>query len=81
MIGFESDEAVLQKLREWVTRITDDELIQFGKSVAIERRPNRNIERQLEEAGKLCPKEDDGALLFLFSPPLRTRCRHSRWRI
>jgi hypothetical protein len=34
MIGFESDEAVLQKLRERLRKMSDDELIQFGKSVA-----------------------------------------------
>ncbi len=31
MIGFESDEAILQKLRERLRRMTDEELIRFGK--------------------------------------------------
>jgi hypothetical protein len=33
MIGFESDEAVLHKLRERLRSMTDNELIQFGKTV------------------------------------------------
>jgi len=33
MIGFESDEAILQKLRERLRRMTDEELIKFGKDV------------------------------------------------
>jgi len=33
MIGFESDEAILQKLRERFRSMTDAELIQFGKTV------------------------------------------------
>jgi hypothetical protein len=34
MIGFESDEAVLQKLRERLRNMTDAELIHFGKTVS-----------------------------------------------
>ena len=33
MIGFESDEEILQKLRERLRRMTDEELIKFGKDV------------------------------------------------
>jgi len=33
MIGFESDEAILQKLRERLRSMTDEELIKFGKQV------------------------------------------------
>jgi len=33
MIGFESDEAILQKLQERLRSMTDAELIQFGKTV------------------------------------------------
>jgi hypothetical protein len=33
MIGFESDETILQKLRERLRNMTDAELIQFGKTV------------------------------------------------
>jgi hypothetical protein len=33
MIGFESDEAILEKLRERLPSMTDDELIQFGKQL------------------------------------------------
>ena len=54
MIGFESDEAVLQKLRERLRNITDNELIQFGKSVAkLSAGPagtSNPFQRQLEEA-------------------------------
>ena len=34
MIGFESDEAILQKLRERLSSMTDNELIQFGRTVS-----------------------------------------------
>ena len=48
MIGFESDEAILQKLRERLRRMTDEELIRFGKEV---RKLSENpFRRQLEEA-------------------------------
>ena len=33
MIGFESDEAILQKLRERLRHMTDEKLIRFGKKV------------------------------------------------
>jgi hypothetical protein len=33
MIGFESDEAILQKLRERLRSMTDAELIEFGKTI------------------------------------------------
>jgi hypothetical protein len=33
MIGFESDEAILQKLQERLRSMTDAELIEFGKTV------------------------------------------------
>jgi hypothetical protein len=33
MIGFESDEAILHKLRERLHNMTDAELIQFGKTL------------------------------------------------
>ncbi len=34
MIGFESDEAILQKLRKRLSSMTDNELIQFGRTVS-----------------------------------------------
>ena len=34
MIGFESDEAILQKLGERLSSMTDNELIQFGTMVS-----------------------------------------------
>jgi uncharacterized protein HemY len=47
-ISFQSDEAVLEMLRERLHRMTDEELIRFGKEV---RRPAENpFQRQLEEA-------------------------------
>ena len=48
MIGFESDEAILQKLRERLRRMTDEELIKFGKDVR--RLAENPFQRQLEEA-------------------------------
>ena len=33
MIGFESDQAILQKLRQRLRRMTDEELVKFGKQV------------------------------------------------
>jgi hypothetical protein len=48
MIGFESDEAILQKLRERLRRMTDEELIRFGKDVR--RLAENPFQRQLEEA-------------------------------
>jgi hypothetical protein len=50
MIGFESDEAILQKLRERLRRMTDEELIKFGKDVR--RLAENPFQRQLEEARK-----------------------------
>ena len=47
-ISFQSDEEVLRKLRDRLCKMTDDELIQFGKEV---RRIAENpFQRQLEEA-------------------------------
>jgi hypothetical protein len=34
MIGLESDEAILQNLRERLSGMTDNELIQFGRTVS-----------------------------------------------
>ena len=48
MIGFESDEAILQKLRERLRSITDEELIKFGRDVR--RLAENPFQRQLEEA-------------------------------
>jgi len=54
MIGFESDEAILQKFRERLRSMTDAELIQFGKTVRGlsegSTRTSNPFERQLEEA-------------------------------
>jgi hypothetical protein len=48
MIGFESDEAILQKLRERLCSMTDEELIKFGKQV--QKLAENPFQRQLEEA-------------------------------
>ncbi len=48
MIGFESDEAILHKLQERLRRMTDEELIKFGKDVR--RLAENPFQRQLEEA-------------------------------
>jgi len=48
MIGFESDEAILHKLRARLRRMTDEELIKFGKDVR--KLAENPFQRQLEEA-------------------------------
>ncbi len=48
MIGFESDETILQKLRERLRSMSDDELIRFGKEVR--RLAENPFQKQLEEA-------------------------------
>jgi hypothetical protein len=48
MISFQSDEAILQKLRERLRRMTDQELINFGKEVR--KLAENPFQRQLEEA-------------------------------
>jgi hypothetical protein len=47
-IGFDSDEIVLEKLRERLRRMTDEELIRFGKDVR--RLAENPFQKQLEEA-------------------------------
>jgi len=47
-ISFQSDEEVLQNLRERLRRMTDQELIKFGKDVR--RLAENPFQRQLEEA-------------------------------
>jgi hypothetical protein len=48
MIGFESDEAILQKLRERLHGMTDEELVKFGKQAR--KLAENPFQRQLEEA-------------------------------
>ena len=54
MIGFESDEAILQELRERLRSMSDNELIQFGKTVrSLSAGPtgtSNPFQRQLDEA-------------------------------
>jgi hypothetical protein len=47
-IGFDSDEILLEKLRERLRRMTDEELIKFGKQVR--RLAENPFQRQLDEA-------------------------------
>jgi hypothetical protein len=47
-IGFDSDEIILKKLRERLRRMSDEELIEFGKDVR--RLAENPFQRQLEEA-------------------------------
>jgi hypothetical protein len=46
-ISFESEEIVLNKLRERLRRVTDEELIKFGKDVR--KLAENPFQRQLEE--------------------------------
>jgi hypothetical protein len=55
MIGFESDEVALQKLRARLRNMTEEQLIQFGKSVRELAAPSvtataNSFQRQLDEA-------------------------------
>jgi hypothetical protein len=47
-ISFQSDEEVLQKLRERLRSLTDEELIRFGKDVR--KLAENPFQRQLDEA-------------------------------
>jgi tRNA A37 N6-isopentenylltransferase MiaA len=47
-ISFESEEIILEKLRERLRRMTDEELIKFGKDVR--KLAENPFQRQLEEA-------------------------------
>jgi hypothetical protein len=47
-IGFDSDQVILEKLRKRLRRMTDEELIEFGKNVR--RLAENPFQRQLEEA-------------------------------
>jgi hypothetical protein len=59
MIGFESDEAILQKLRDRLRRMTDEELIRFGKDVR--RLAENPFQQQLEEARAEWKRRRDAA--------------------
>jgi hypothetical protein len=47
-ISFQSDEEVLEKFRERLRRVSDEELVRFGK--AVRRLAENPFQRQLEEA-------------------------------
>jgi hypothetical protein len=77
-ISFELEEIVLNKLRERLRRMTDDELIRFGKD--LRRLAENPFQRQLEEArrewkqrkglGKWQWENSLPAALLLSTPPL-----------
>jgi hypothetical protein len=48
MIGLESDQAILQKLRERLRSMTDEELIKFG--IQVRKLAENPFQRQLNEA-------------------------------
>ena len=48
-ISFQSDEEVLRSLREKLRKMTDEELIKFGKDVR--KLAENPFQKQLEEAG------------------------------
>ena len=49
-ISFQSDEEVLRKLRDKLRKMTDEELVRFGKEVR--RLAENPFQRQLDEARK-----------------------------
>jgi hypothetical protein len=53
-IGFDSEEIILDKLRERLRRMTDKELIEFGKNVR--RLAENPFQRQLDEARAECKR-------------------------
>jgi hypothetical protein len=57
-IGFDSDEIILKKLRERLRRMTDEELIMFGKDVR--RLADNPFQRQLDEARAEWKRRKDG---------------------
>jgi hypothetical protein len=59
MIGFESDEAILQKLRERLRSMTDEDLIKFGKDVR--RLAENPFQRRLELARAEWKRRKDAA--------------------
>jgi phage terminase small subunit len=58
MIGFQSDEAILQKLRERLRRMTDEELVKFGKQVR--KLAENPFQRQVEEARREWKRRKQG---------------------
>jgi len=58
MIGFESDEAILQKLRERLRNMSDEQLIEFGKKVR--KLAENPFQRQLEEARREWKRRRNG---------------------
>ena len=59
-ISFDSDEIVVEKLRERLRRMMDEELIRFGKDVR--RLAENPFQRQLEEAAEWKRRKDQRKL-------------------
>ncbi len=59
-ISFESEEIILKKLRERLRRMTDEELIKFGKDVR--RLAENPFQRQLEEARREWKRRKSGTI-------------------
>ncbi len=57
-ISFQSDEEVLRKLRDRLHKMTDEELIRFGKEVR--RLAENPFQRQLEEARREWKRRKNG---------------------
>jgi uncharacterized protein HemY len=57
-ISFQSDEEVLRKLRDKLRKMTDEELIRFGKEVR--RLAENPFQRQLEEARREWKRRKNG---------------------
>jgi uncharacterized protein HemY len=57
-ISFQSDEEVLRKLRDKLRKMTDEELIRFGREVR--RLAENPFQRQLEEARREWKRRKNG---------------------
>ena len=58
-ISFESDKVILEKLRERLRHMTDEELIRFGKDVR--KLAENPFQRQLDEARAEWKRRKEGA--------------------
>ena len=58
-IGFDSDEIILDKLRERLRRMTDEELIKFGREVR--KLVENPFQRQLDAARAECKRRKKAA--------------------
>ena len=77
-ISFQSDEDVLRNLREKLRKMTDEELIKFGKQVR--KLAENPFQRQLEEARAEWKRRKSKAKnkSWLFSNAISTRAGNSK---